>query len=114
MLKNPKSNNPQHVPKIVELDDFDTEKMKVAEIQPLKCLKKTLLSLEASKKNNKQVSPIEIHEEDSPTNPKKNCRRPLGSKNNKKIQLQIMLSKNTMYLQKREQFLKQHTRAFCV
>jgi flagellar biosynthesis/type III secretory pathway chaperone len=45
VLKNPKVDNAQHVPKIVELDDFDSKKMKVTESQPLKCLKKTLLSL---------------------------------------------------------------------
>jgi hypothetical protein len=38
----------------------------------LKCSKKTLLSLEASKEENKQASLIETHEEDNPTNPKKN------------------------------------------
>ncbi len=37
VLKNPKSDNAQHVPKIVELDDFNTEETKVAERQPLKC-----------------------------------------------------------------------------
>jgi len=84
VLKNPKSNNAQHVPEIVELDDFDTEETKVAERQPLKRLKKTLLSPKASEEKNKQVSPIETHEEDSPTNPKINHGRPLGSKNNKK------------------------------
>jgi hypothetical protein len=47
VLQNPKDDNAQHVPKIVELDDFDTKKMKVIERQPLKRLKKTLLSLEA-------------------------------------------------------------------
>jgi hypothetical protein len=36
------------------------------------------------KKENKQASPIEIHEEDNPTSPKKNHGQPLGSKNNKK------------------------------
>jgi hypothetical protein len=50
----------------------------------LKHLKKTLLSLEAFEEKNKQASPIETHEEDNPTIPKKNCGRPLGSKNNKK------------------------------
>jgi len=44
---NPKADNAQHVPKIVEFNDFDTKKTKVTEIQPLKCLKKTLLSLKA-------------------------------------------------------------------
>jgi len=58
--------------------------MKVAERQPLKYLKKKLLSLKASKEENKQASPIKTHEEDSQTNPKKNHGRPLGSKNNKK------------------------------
>jgi hypothetical protein len=33
---------------------------------------------------NKQASPIETHEEDSPTNPKKNHGQPFRSKNNKK------------------------------
>jgi hypothetical protein len=32
----------------------------------------------------------------------------------RKIQLQIMLSRNAMYLQKKEQLLKQHTKAFYV
>jgi hypothetical protein len=32
VLKNPKFDNAQHVPKIVELDDFDTKETKVAEI----------------------------------------------------------------------------------
>jgi hypothetical protein len=32
----------------------------------------------------------------------------------KKIQLQIMLYKNAMYLQKREQLFKQRTKAFSV
>jgi hypothetical protein len=50
----------------------------------LKHLKKTSLSLEAFKKENKQASPIQIHEEDNPTSLKKNCGRLLGSKNNKK------------------------------
>jgi hypothetical protein len=36
--------------------------MKVAKRQPLKHLKKTLLSFEASKEKNKQASPIESHE----------------------------------------------------
>jgi hypothetical protein len=30
VLKNPKVDNAQHVPKIVELDDFDTKETKVA------------------------------------------------------------------------------------
>ncbi len=84
VLKSPKFDNTQHVPKIVELDDFDTEEIKVVERQPLKRLKKTLLSPEASKDNNKQASMIETHEEDNPTNPKKNYGWPLRSKNNKK------------------------------
>jgi hypothetical protein len=84
VLKNPKSNNAQHVPKIVELDDFDTEETKVVKRQPLKRLKKTLLSPETSKEENKQASPIEIHEENNPTSLKKNHGQPLGSKNHKK------------------------------
>jgi hypothetical protein len=47
VLKNPKVNSAQHVPKIVELDDFDIEETEVTERQPLKCLKKTLLSPKA-------------------------------------------------------------------
>jgi len=31
VFKNPKADNAQHVPKIVELDDFDTEETKVTE-----------------------------------------------------------------------------------
>ncbi len=72
MFKNPKFDNAQHVPKIIELDDFDTKEMKVAKRQPLKRLKKTLLLLKASEEENKQASPIESHEKDNPTNLKKN------------------------------------------
>jgi hypothetical protein len=50
----------------------------------LKCLKNTLLSLEASKEEDKQASPIEAHEEDNPTSLKKSHGQPLGSKNSKK------------------------------
>jgi hypothetical protein len=82
VLKNPKADNAQHVPEIVELDDFDTEETKVAERQPLKRLKKTLLLLEAFEEENDQG--IETHEEDNQTNPKKTRGRPLGSKNKKK------------------------------
>jgi hypothetical protein len=63
VLKNPKADNAQHVLEIVELDDFDTEKIEVAKRQPLKRLKKTLLSPEAVEEENKQG--IESHEEDS-------------------------------------------------
>ncbi len=78
--KNPEADNAQHVQKIVELDDFDIEEMEVAERQPLKRLKKTLL-LPDAKEEYKQG--IETHEEDSQINPKKKRGRPLGSKNNK-------------------------------
>ncbi len=84
MLKNPKSDNAQHVPEIVELDDFNIEETKVEKTQPLKCLKKTLLSLEAYEKKNKKASPIETHEDDNPNSLKKNCGRPFGAKNNNK------------------------------
>jgi hypothetical protein len=50
----------------------------------LKCLKKTLFSLEAFEEENKQASPIKTHEEDNPTSPKKNRGQLLGSKNSKK------------------------------
>jgi hypothetical protein len=43
VLKNPKSDNAQHVPKIVERNDFNIEETKVVKRQPLKHLKKTLL-----------------------------------------------------------------------
>jgi hypothetical protein len=84
VFKNPKVDNAQHVPKIVELEDFDTKETEVVERQPLKRLKKTLLSLEVVEEENKQG--IETHEKDIQTSPKKNCGRPLGSKNNKKNQ----------------------------
>jgi hypothetical protein len=38
----------------------------------LKLLRKTLLSFEASEEENKQVVPIEIHEENNPTSLKEN------------------------------------------
>jgi hypothetical protein len=43
VLKNPKADNAQHVPEIVELDDFDTEETEVAKRQPLKRLKKNIV-----------------------------------------------------------------------
>jgi hypothetical protein len=56
VLKNPKANNAQHVPEIVELDDFNTEEIEVTKRQPLKRLKKSLLLLETSEEENKQGS----------------------------------------------------------
>jgi len=82
VLKNPKADDTQHVPEIVELDDFDTEETEVAKRQPLKRLKKTLFSPEVVEEENKQG--IESHEEDGQASPKKNHGRPLQSKNNKK------------------------------
>jgi hypothetical protein len=84
VFKNPKADNAQHVPEIVELDYFNTKEMKVTERQPLKRLKKTLLSPKAYEEENKQGSRIETHEEDNQTSPKKNRGRPFGSKSNKK------------------------------
>jgi hypothetical protein len=55
VLKNPKSNNAQHVLEIVELDDFNTKETKIVEIQPLKCSKKTLFSLSTFEEENKHV-----------------------------------------------------------
>jgi hypothetical protein len=69
VFKNPKVNNAQHVPKIVELDDFDIEETEVIERQPLKRSKKTLLSLEAYEEENKQVNRIETHKKDNETSP---------------------------------------------
>jgi hypothetical protein len=46
--------------------------MKVAKKQPLKHLKKTLFLPETSEEENKQANPIETHEEESATSPKKN------------------------------------------
>ncbi len=82
VLKNPKADNAPHVLEIVELDDFNTEETEVAKRQPLKRLKKTLFSPKGVEEENKQG--IESHAKDSPTSPKKNRGRPLGSKNNKK------------------------------
>ncbi len=48
----------------------------------MKWLKKTLFSIETSNKEDKQVNPIEAHEEDNPTNSKKS--QPLRLNNNKK------------------------------
>jgi hypothetical protein len=36
VLKSPNSDNAQHVPEIVELNDFDIKETKVAKRQPLK------------------------------------------------------------------------------
>jgi hypothetical protein len=44
VLKNPKFDNAQHVLEVIDLDDFDIEITKVVRKQPLKRLKKTLLS----------------------------------------------------------------------
>jgi hypothetical protein len=87
VFKNPKFDNAQHVPKIVEHDNFDTKEMKVEERQPLKRLKKALLLPKASEEENKQTSPIETHEQDSQTSPKKNRGRPLRSKNNQGLEV---------------------------
>jgi hypothetical protein len=56
LLKNPKADNAQHVPEIVELDDFNTEETEITERQPLKCLKKSLLLLETLEEESKQGS----------------------------------------------------------
>jgi hypothetical protein len=82
VLKNPKANNAQRVSEIVELMILTLKKQKFPKKQPLKHLKKTLLSLETYEEENKQG--IETHKEDWQTNPKKNRGQPLGSKNNKK------------------------------
>ncbi len=71
----------------------------------MKHLKKTLLLLEAYEEESKQASLIKTYEEDNQTNPKKNSGRPLGSNNNKKNPIAIMLSRNAMCLQKREKLL---------
>ncbi len=80
----------------------------------MKLLKKELLSLETSKEKNKQASPIETHEEDNPSSPKKNHGQPLGSKNNKKNPTANNFVQKRNVPTKREQLLKQHRRAFCV
>jgi hypothetical protein len=102
VFKNSKCDNAQHVLEIVELDDFDTEETKVAEKQPLKRLKKTLLSPKAYEEENKQTNPIETHEKDIQTNPKKTTSNLLDQRIRRKIQLPIVLFKNAMYLQKKE------------
>jgi hypothetical protein len=112
MFKNPKSKNAQHVPEIVELDDFDTEETKVAERQPLKCLKKTLLSPKASEKRTNKLVQLKLMKRIAQPIQKQTMVDLLDQRTTRKIQLQIMLSKNAMYLQKREKLLKQHT--FCV
>jgi hypothetical protein len=78
MVKNSKFVNVQHVLEIVELDAFDTKQTKVVERQLLKHQKRTLISLEEFKEEDKQANPIEIHEKDNPTSPKKSHGRPLG------------------------------------
>jgi hypothetical protein len=102
VAKTPKADNAQHVPKIVELDDFDVEETKVAKRQPLKRLKATLLLPYAFEEENKQG--IETHEEDSQTNPKKTE----DQRTTKKIQQQVMLFRNAMCL------LFEHIRTLCI
>jgi hypothetical protein len=58
--------------------------MKVAKRKPLKWLNKTLNSTETFKEEDKQANPIEAHEKDSPTTPKKSHGQLLRSNNNKK------------------------------
>jgi hypothetical protein len=53
VVKSSKFVNVQHVLEIVELDDFDTKKTKVVERQPLKHPKKTLLSFQEFKEEDK-------------------------------------------------------------
>jgi hypothetical protein len=110
VLKNPKVDNAQHVPKIVELDHFDTEKKR----QPLKRLKKTLLSLEAFEEENKQGNQIETHKEVRQTSLKKNRGQPLGSKNNKKNPFANNVVQKRNVPTKREKLLEEYTRTFYV
>jgi hypothetical protein len=110
--KNLEADNAQHVPEIVELDDFDVEETEVAERQPSKRLKKTLLLPDASEEENKLG--IGTHEEDNQTSPKKTVVDPLDQRTTKKILQQLMLSRNVMCLQKREKLFEQYTRTFCV
>jgi hypothetical protein len=70
--------------------------MKVVEKQPLKHLKKTLFLPETSEEKNKQVSPIGTHEEESPTNPKKNCGQLLGLKNIKNLAANNVVQKHNV------------------
>jgi hypothetical protein len=114
VLKNPKVNNAQHVPKIVELDDFDIEETEVTERQPLKRLKKTLLSPKAYEEENKQGNRIETHKKDCQTSPKKNRGRPLESKNNKKNLAANNVVQKHNVLKEREKLLEQHTKTFYV
>ncbi len=100
VIKNPKVDNAQHVPEIVELNDFDTEETKVAERQLLKRLKKTLLLPEASEEENDQG--IETHEEDSQTSPKKDRGRPLGSKNKRNPAASNVVQKHNVPTKKGE------------
>ncbi len=90
--------NVQHVLKIVELDDFDIEKIKVAKRQPLKHFKITLLSLEASKKRKKKLVQLKLMKKITQPIQRKIVINLLDQKTSRKIQLQIMLSKNVMYL----------------
>ncbi len=75
----------------------------------MKGFKKTLLLLETSEEENKQTNPIEIHEEDNPTSPKKNCGQPFGSKNCKKNPIT-----NNVVHKRNVPAKKGVTRAFCV
>jgi len=108
--KNPEADNAQHVPKIVELDDFDVEETEVAERQPLKRFKKTLL-LHPKKRTNKV---LKLTKRIAKSVQKKTVVDPLDQRTTKKIQQQVMLSRNAICLQKREKLFEQHTRTFCV
>jgi hypothetical protein len=110
--KNPEADNAQHVPEIVELDDFDVEETDVAERQPLKRLKKNCFCLMHSKKRTNKV--LELTKRTAKPVQKKIVVDPLDQRTTKKIQRQVMLSRNAMCLQKREKLFEQHTKTFCV
>jgi hypothetical protein len=88
--------------------------MNVAKKNLLKQLKKTLLLTKTINKEDKQANPIKLIKRLTQPVQRKVMVNLLYQTTTRKIQLQIMLSKNAMYLQKKDQLFEQDTKAFCV
>ncbi len=69
---------------------------------------------ETSNEENKQANPMKLIKRITQPAQRKVMVNLLDQTTTRKIQLQIMLSKNAMYLQKKEQLFEQDTKAFCV
>jgi hypothetical protein len=88
--------------------------MNVAKKNLLKQLKKTLFLTKTFNKEDKQANPMKLIKRITQPVQRKVMVNLLYQTTTRKIQLQIMLSKNAMYLQKKDQLFEQDTKEFCV